>query len=129
MGEIKLPRDFIDAAAIHQKLGDNWRRPVPFGDDGWNFEGVNRRIFATVDQESDPDNWWIHASVAYFQEWRIPSYSDLRQMHAAVFDGGFAYQCFVPPTDHVNIRSNALHLWGRLDGTNVLPDFGRMGTI
>lgn len=129
--EPHLPRDFIDPAPISAKL-PGWLKPIPFGDDGWNFENPvgQRRIFVTLDEESDPDNWWIHASVAYYMEQRIPSYSDLKQMHAAVFGAnGFAYQCFVPPSQHINIRSNALHLWGRYDGINALPDFGRMGTI
>jgi hypothetical protein len=36
---------------------------------------------------------------------------------------------FAPPSEHVNIHDHALHLWGRLDGARVLPDFGRFGTI
>ena len=131
MTETKLPRDYLDAREISARL-PGWLKPEPFGDDGWSFEGPagqQKRIFVTLDQESDPDNWWIHASISYSRNWRIPSYSDLKQMHAAVFGDGFAYQCFVPPSKHISITNNVLHLWGRYDGTNVLPDFGRMGTI
>ena len=123
-------RDMIDAKAIQTRLGFlNWREPDPLGEDAWMIEGPGRRIMVSVDLDSDPDNPWIHASVAYQDSWRMPSYADLKQMHAAVFGDGFAYQCFVPPDDHVNITSNVLHLWGRMDGANVLPDFGRFGTI
>lgn len=124
-----LRRDYINADAISKRLGKPWYTPVPFGDDGWNFEARDRRIFVTLDVESDSRHWWIHASIAYQDRWRIPSYSDLKQMHAAVFDNQHAYQCFVPPDEHVNITSNVLHLWGRYDGANVLPNFGRKGTI
>ena len=46
-----------------------------------------------------------------------------------VFAPGFAYQVFAPPTRHVNIHEHALHLWGRVDGKSITPDFGAFGTI
>jgi hypothetical protein len=46
-----------------------------------------------------------------------------------VFGHGWSYQVFAPPSQHVNIHEHALHLWGRVDGTNVLPSFGVLGTI
>lgn len=126
----KLRRDHIDIRAIHSRLGQSWSKPVEYGDDGWRLDSKDqRRILVSLDVDNDPDNWWIHASISHAQTWRMPSYSDIKQMHAAVFDGGFAYECFVPPSKHINIRNNVRHLWGRYDGTNVLPDFGRLGTI
>lgn len=123
-------RDMIEADAIRQRLGNaNWMAPEPLGEDSWTIQGPGRRIIISVDLDSEPGTEWIHASVAYKDDWRIPSYSDLKQMHAAVFDSGHAYQCFVPPGEHINITSNVLHLWGRLDGKPSLPDFGRLGTI
>lgn len=123
-------RDHLDVKAISSRLGSDWTAK-PLGEDGWTFQFVRggRAIIVTLDTDSDPDNWWIHASIAYKDSWRIPSYSDLKQMHRAVFNSQHAYQCFVPPAEHINITSNVLHLWGRYDGTNVLPDFGRLGTI
>jgi len=53
----------------------------------------------------------------------MPSYNDLAMLHAAVFESGWAYQVFVPPGEHVNLHDFALHLFGRLDGAPVLPDF------
>jgi len=67
--------------------------------------------------------------VAYKDPTRMPSYNDLKRMHRGVFGDGHAYQVFAPAAEHVNIRSNALHIWGRLDGLPVLPNFGRLGTI
>lgn len=122
-------RDMIDADAISKRLGNVWGKPQVLGEDAWTIEGPNRRIIVSVDLDSDPGTEWLHASIAYADRWRMPSYSDLKQMHAAVFPEGHAYQCFVPPDAHVNITSNVLHLWGRLDGEPALPDFGRFGTI
>lgn len=121
-------RDHIDAARIAKVLGNSWTREE-FGDDGWRFTGPGRSILVSFDPDSEPGVDWVHASIAYHDRHRMPSYSDLKQMHAAVFEQGHAYQCFVPPGDHVNITSNVLHLWGRLDGQPALPNFGRMGTI
>lgn len=123
-------RDRIDVKAISARLGRDWT-VRPLGEDGWTFQYVRggRAIIVTLDTDSDPDAEWIHASIAYQHQWRLPSYSDLKQMHRAVFDSQHAYQCFVPPAEHVNITTNVLHLWGRADGQSVLPDFGRFGTI
>jgi hypothetical protein len=71
---------------------------------------------------------WIHASIASPDE--TPSYDDLCQLYRAVWGGtGYAYQCFVPPAEHVNIHQDALHLWGRADGARVLPNFAPFGSI
>ena len=123
-------RDMVDAEAIRYRLADpKWDTPTPLGEDAWVIEGPGRRIIVSVDLDSDPGTEWIHASVAYRDQWRMPSYSDLKQMHYAVFHGGYAYQSFVAPSAHNNIKSSVLHLWGRLDGEPALPDFGRFGTI
>lgn len=117
-----------------------WEPPTEFGPNGWRFDetdkgngyGVERRVLVSVDtglDQADPRTAWVHASISYRDENIMPDYDDLQLMHRAVWPDGHAYQCFVPPGNHINIRSNALHLWGRLDGAAVLPDFGRYGTI
>lgn len=121
-------RDHIDAKRIAKALGPDWWHEE-FGDDGWRFTGIGRTILVSFDPDSEPGVEWVHASISYHQSWRMPTYGDLKQMHAAVFGSGHAYQCFVPPGEHVNITANVLHLWGRLDGQPALPNFGRMGTI
>ena len=71
---------------------------------------------------------WIHASIA--RENHMPSYADLVTLKRAVFGAGrYAFQVFPAADRHVNIHGRALHLWGRADGTNPLPDFGAAGTI
>lgn len=127
--ETKRHLDELDLSAIKTRLGPLWKGPTPYGDDSVIYEGSHRRIIVSIDLESEPGVPWIHASISYHQEeWR-PAYIDLKQLHEAVFIDRRAYQCFVPADEHINIRANVLHLWGRLDGQAVLPDFGRKGTI
>lgn len=120
----------IDLVDIRHKLGSTWKEATPLGEDSFVFDGPFRRIIISIDPVSDPEHVWIHASVSYVDNPnRIPSYADLKQMHAAVFGDGHAYQCFVPPSEHINITNNVLHLFGRLDGEPALPPFGRESTI
>jgi hypothetical protein len=124
----------LDALAIRSRLGRNdWWAPQPFGIDGWRFlhkerthDGVDSaarlEIIVTVSDHID-GNEWIHASVATPAA-PMPTYDDLVSMHRAVFNN--AYQQFVPVSSHVNIHPYALHLWGRLDGTPAMPDFGSL---
>lgn len=115
---------------VRRVLGrENWAAPLAHGPDGWafrNFDGDGSVIISCATH--DDGNEWVHASIA----WRshMPTYADLKLLHRAVFDGGWAYQVFAPPDDHVNIHEHALHLWGRLDGKPALPDFTHgMGSI
>lgn len=102
---------------------ENWAAPVPFGPDGWRFDNFDDdgSIIITCAEHKGDD--WVHASIA----WRthMPTYSDLKLLHRAVFGDGWAYQVFAPESDHVNIHEHALHLFGRLDGKPALPDFTR----
>lgn len=112
----------LDPLGIRRLLGrSTWSAPRPFGPAGWYFDnrGERGRIIVTVDSRTDAD--WIHASLSWVD--RMPTYDDLKHLHAAVFGGGWAYQVFAPTADHVNIHSTALHLFGRTDGAPVLPDF------
>ncbi len=115
---------------LRRRLGrGDWATPVPFGPDGWKIVhlGGNSSVIVTcADQDDGLD--WIHASIAHTD--RMPTYADLKLLHAAVFGDGWAYQVFAPPSDHVNIHEYALHLWGRADGKPALPDFTRgMGSV
>jgi len=71
---------------------------------------------------------WIHASVS--RRGRTPSYADLVRLKELAFGPDrYAYQVFPPESKHVNIHPNCLHLWGRLDGTQALPEFSKEGSI
>lgn len=74
------------------------------------------------------DSEWLHASIAYSDN--MPRYEDLSHLHLCVFGRKrWAYQVFTPQAAHVNFHRNALHLWGRIDGANMLPVFMKEGRI
>lgn len=106
---------------------------LPFGPTGqgfaYDFARDDARIIVTlgaagVDDRDDR----VHASISRPDQ--MPSYEDLVMLHHAVWgDDGYAYQVFAPRRVHVNIHPNALHLWGLLDGSPELPEFGMHGSI
>lgn len=99
--------------------------PVEFGPTGWLFDAVTPsgpRIIVTTSPHPDIVGCdLLHASISYPD--RTPTYDDLTRLHQAVFGDGWAYQVFAPPAAHINIHPHTLHLWGRLDGAPMLPDF------
>lgn len=113
----------VNALEIRRRLGRGfWSPPEPFGPDGFMFvrhDETASVIVTCADYDDGQD--WLHASIA--RPARMPSYADLKVLHAAVFGDGWSYQVFAPPSDHVNIHNYALHLFGRLDGKPALPDF------
>lgn len=100
--------------------------PRVYGADGWIMRlraggGSVIVSYATWPMGADEEDW-VHASISFKET--MPTYEDLVTLHKAVWKGkGWAYQVFAPDQDHVNIHPFALHLWGRLDGRPVLPDF------
>ena len=113
----------FDAIGIRRRLGRrHWSPPRPHGPDGWVF--LNDAEPASLIVSCAPhggDGEWIHASIARPDS--MPTYEDVKLLHAAVFGARWAYQVFAPPDEHVNIHAYALHLWGRLDGQPALPNF------
>lgn len=113
----------VDGLRVRRLLGrDQWGPPARFGPDGWQLVHASGKgsVIVSVAPQQD-GNEWIHASMAFPA--RVPTYDELKALHAAVFGNGWAYQVFAPPSDHVSIHDYALHLWGRLDGKPGLPDF------
>jgi hypothetical protein len=112
---------------IRRKLGrGDWSAPVEFGPDGWRLLRLDGRRSVLVTCAEHDGVEWVHASIAGEE---LPSYYELKALHDAVFDDGYAYQVFTPRDRHVNIHEHALHLWGRLDGQPALPEFGVGGSI
>lgn len=109
--------------------------PEPYGPSGVRLAVyrtdpfVRGSIIVTQAEHPYPNGVdWIHASLAWPDV--MPTYGDLTALHRAVFGRRrWSYQVFAPDSRHVNIHNYALHLWGRADGKNVLPDFGVEGTI
>lgn len=123
----------INALRLRSVMGrKQWFPPEPYGPDGWRMynRDYSRSIIVTVSDFPGWDGEYVHASIATADHETLPTYEDLRLLHQAVFgDTGYAYQIFAPADQHVNIHPTALHLWGRLDGAPVLPEFGQAGTI
>lgn len=112
---------------LEREIGPGWRAQ-PFGPMGWALGHPNNGLSVIVSQSSWDGVEWLHASVAHVD--RDPSYVELCALKEAVFGPErFAYQVFATDSRHVNIHEHALHLWGRADGVNALPDFGAWGTI
>lgn len=122
-----MPTD-IDILSVIRILGKKaWGTPRPFGPNGWQTIRQSDGASVIISVGTFDGEQWIHASIAHQDH--TPSYEDLVLLHRAVFGERWAYQVFAPTESHVNIHPYALHLWGRLDGTNQLPNFGKNGTI
>jgi hypothetical protein len=126
----------LNPLQIRKRLGrDDWSPPREFGEHGWVFDNAHfperGRIIVTCSEFTllgEPAGLeYVHASWSW--QTREPNYGELVHLHKAVWPEGYAYQVFAPPSDHVNIHMYALHLWGRLDGKPILPEFGKFGTI
>lgn len=123
-----IPTTTVDALRARKILGrDNYLVPQKFGLDGWCLRHINGTTSVIITVAAIDGAEWIHASIAARAE--MPSYEDMKRLHRAAFGNGYAYQVFAPPTQHVNIHQYALHLWGRVDGRPMLPEFGAEGSI
>lgn len=118
----------LDALRVRRVLGHgSWSVPKPFGDDGWYIDRYDGEARVIVSVADFADAEWIHASMSC--RTGVPNYAELKRLHRAAFNGGYAYQVFAPPDEHVNIHPRTLHLWGRLDGKPALPEFAINGSI
>jgi hypothetical protein len=112
----------ISALAIRRSLGPkHWGVPERFGPDGWRLLSRVDRSSIIVTAFDWDDAEWVHASISHAD--RLPTYDELVALHRAVWGNGYAYQQFVPPGQHVDHHEYALHLWGKADGSPVLPAF------
>lgn len=114
----------LDALRIRKALGrDVWGPPTPWGPNGWTYVAKDRSVVVISCSPIPPDGTeWVHASISHPDT--DPTYAELQHLHQAVWGDrdGFAFQVFVPRALHVNIHDHALHLWGRLDGRQFIPD-------
>jgi hypothetical protein len=122
--------DLVNGLAIRKRLGaSEWSAPILHGRDGFAYtaQDHNGIVIVTGWYEPDDPTGWIHASMSRMRD--VPSYADLKLLHQAVWPDGHAYQCFVPPAEHVNLHDRVLHLWGHADGARILPNFAQHGSI
>jgi hypothetical protein len=74
----------------------------------------------------DDGNLWGHTSVSR-RDGKLPDWYALNGAHRLLYPDLKGMQLAVPEGEHVNIAEVA-HMWTCLTG-DVLPDFGRFGTI
>lgn len=119
----------VNGLHLRRALGrDKWGPPIPHGPDGLKLLHVDGMSSVVVSTASFDGVEWTHASMTGPE--RVPTYEELCQLHRAVWgESGYSYQIQVPADQHVNIHPYALHMWGRADGSPVLPEFGKYGTI
>lgn len=121
----------VNGLRLRKILGrEDWLPPRRFGPDGWQIVRRDGSVSVIVTAFDDDDGVeWIHASIARHDD-TMPTYDDLVLLHRATFgEHRWSYQVFAPSTDHVNLHEHALHLWGRVDGSPVMPNFGQRGSI
>lgn len=126
-----LSMEAVARRSLERSIGNGWRH-VSLAAHGMNHEVCLVHPPSGLQVIGSAAPWegveWIHASIAHRD--RDPSYAELTALHAAVFGRErYSFQVFAPADRHVNIFAHALHLWGRADGVNPLPDFGAFGTI
>jgi hypothetical protein len=123
----------LDPLRMRKIIGrETWCPPIQFGDGGWRFDRHDKtgRILVTQAMYVGRDGVchdWIHASIS--RRLAMPTYEELKLMHDAAFNDRWAYQVFTPSAEHVNDHDWCLHLWGRVDGVPMLPDFAVLGSV
>ncbi len=84
----------------------------------WHFRGL--LCSASVDKPDGDSGTWLHVSFSRVDS--IPSHADLLAVRKAFFAPTVCVvQVFPPKAEYVNMHSNCLHLWQRLDARAV-PD-------
>jgi hypothetical protein len=70
---------------------------------------------------------WLHVSTAF--PTKLPSWFELREVKDLFIGRNReAVQVLPPEKEYVNLHPYCLHLWARVDGTRLLPDFTQGGS-
>ena len=115
-----MPMTLDEAVAlVVTPLG--WDRFHEGADGGWfRHTGLGLKAASTV-REID-GVWWRHTSVTRY-DGRMPRHLDVAFIKREFHGDGYAYGVHPPKAKYVDIHSRCLHVWGRLDGAPVLPEF------
>jgi hypothetical protein len=66
-------------------------------------------------------NCYIHVSVS--RPNRTPNHEEMKAVKNDFLGDRYAYSVWPPANKYVNIHKHCLHLWARVDGQPVLPEF------
>lgn len=127
VGAVDLSWAATARRSLERSLGPGWFERTDRDIQPVDLQNSRLRLTVLAGITTEHDGDWIHASICHHE--RMPDYAELKALHRAVFGDRVAYQWFGPDGQHINIRETVLHLWGKADGSNPLPDFGREGTI
>jgi hypothetical protein len=91
--------------------------------DGFACREKGGGLRVLIDCEEKEDGYeWLH--VSYSRKAWTPNHDDsVKVKRAFLGEDRYAYAVFPPRQLYVNIHEHCLHLWARLDGSPVLPEF------
>lgn len=107
------------------KCPKNWEIIQPWGD-GFALREKDGGLRVIIDCEVKSDGFdWIHISVSR-KSW-TPTHEDMVKVKQDFLGiDCYAYSIWPPEDMYVNIHSHCLHLWSRLDGSRILPEFSEV---
>jgi hypothetical protein len=89
--------------------------------DGYAFQRHGLRVLVDCETKAD-GHQWIH--VSYSRAHWTPIHSDtVLVKETFIGNDRYAYAVLPPKDRYVNLHPNCLHLWARMDGQPVLPEF------
>ena len=104
------------------KCPRGWQILQPWGN-GFALMRGGLRVIVDCSEKAD-GHCWLHLSVSRAKE--MPSHADMAIAKEAFLGDRYAYSVFPPKDKYVNIHMFCLHLWARIDGEAVLPEFSEV---
>ncbi len=101
------------------KCPRGWRVLHPWGN-GLALQHGDLKVIIDCSPKKDGE-CWLHVSASRVN--RTPSHEDMALIKTAFLGERYAYSVWPPSEKYVNIHKHCLHLWARLDGAAVLPEF------
>lgn len=78
------------------------------------------KVLRSISRMENNAGSWIHVSVSL--PTRLPSWIEIKKVHADFIGDNIAIQVMPKHKDYVNVHPYCLHLWSPLSGTTALPN-------
>jgi len=92
-------------------------------DRGGYFQRGRVQVGVSVQKYQDREIW-LHVSACRRKPDELPTWEDMKRVKRDfIGQDGWAYQVFPSEDEYVNHHPFVLHLFARIDGKAVLPDF------